>query len=209
MEHNDIIPFEKEINLSAIYNYYFRGSGKGSVQALGWANPEEQWLRFSKLCRIGIDDTPDASILDVGCGFGDFVDFLGVVIGWGYTYRGIDLRPEAIEIAKKRYPDKTFQVGSVYDEKSQFDWVVGSGIFCIDYTNWAVHTANTIEKMYELCKKGVAVNFLPTTSRDSGMLRRTTVEELQQCVIKEKKFTNYVIRYSEMDYDITLYLYKE
>lgn len=201
-----IEPIEKTLNISAMYRYLFKPCDD-SPKSLGWANREEQQYRFRKMCRVGMVYEDDCSILDVGCGFGDFIDYLGVVIGWGFQYKGIDVRKEAIEIAKTKHPAFDFDVSSVYDEKFKYRWVIANGIFSLDYPEWEIHTANTIDKMYELCNKGVAVNFIPTIpSALGGMLRRTSVDEVNTIV--KDKYTEYTIQYSKDNNDITLYLYK-
>jgi len=51
------------------------------------------------------------SILDVGCGCGTFAG----AIPKDWDYRGFDFSSVAIDKAKEKYPDRKFQVGSVYD----------------------------------------------------------------------------------------------
>jgi SAM-dependent methyltransferase len=193
--------------MSAIYKYLFKTCDETPTD-LGWGTREDQTYRFNKMCQVGIIDDPKSSILDVGCGYGDFLNYLANVIGNEFYYKGIDLRPEAIAIAKKNHPNKDFAIGSIYDENKSYDWVVGSGIFCIEYPDWVIHTSNTISSMYNLCNKGVAVNFLPKIAGKNDMLRKTNLEELYNGILKNN-YDKFNLLYDKESYDITMYLYKK
>lgn len=65
------------------------------------------------------------NILDVGCGYGSLIDFLPPHLG----YVGVDLVPEFVSEARRRYPGRTFVHGDVKDvESTQFDVVVLAGV---------------------------------------------------------------------------------
>ena len=107
------------MNLSKKYKEKF-GHLEG-VKSLGWGSDYSQKKRFDILLDIGVDIND--SVLDVGCGYGDFsknfVDYLG-----------IDLREDAIKMARNKYSDAKFELKSIYDINDTYDWVFASGIFC-------------------------------------------------------------------------------
>jgi SAM-dependent methyltransferase len=129
-----------------------------SPQTLGWTKNKEA-IRYKILSQIG--QLENCSILDVGCGFGDFLKYLkrkDIPV----KYTGIDLNPELIAIANKHHPEAIFHVmdfeDAIFDQK--FDWIVSSGIFNYKLEDNYQFITNVLKKMSELCLKGFAVDFL-------------------------------------------------
>lgn len=106
------------------YNRQARRYGD-SLAALGWQTAAGQAVRFSQFLQA----LPAQSIVDFGCGRGDFYGFL-CDQGWTGTYAGLDISPEMIRLAQKRYPDATFITGSLADVPPA-DVVVASGAFSL------------------------------------------------------------------------------
>ena len=112
------------MNLSEKYEEKF-GHLEG-VKSLGWGSDYSQQKRFDILLDVGI--SINDSVLDVGCGYGDFSkNFV--------NYLGIDLRENAILTAKNKYSNHRFELKSIYDINDTYDWVFASGIFCF-VSNW-------------------------------------------------------------------------
>lgn len=172
-----------------------------SVESLGWSSVENQNRRFNILRQIGI--TAFDSVLDVGCGYGDFSKFAGK------EYCGIDLRSHAISGANYKYPGKKFIQGDIFSVEDKFDWVVASGIFCHDYDKWEEDTLKTLQKMFSLCNKGIAANFLADSTEEKGEeLKYTNVGEITTKFI-EKISPYFMVRQDYGIDDITMYIYKE
>lgn len=73
-----------------------------------------------------IKNTKADKILDVGCGEGFTIQILKEK-NIGTAREGIDVLPEAVEVAKKNIPDEEFKVGSIYDlpyKDNSFDLVL-------------------------------------------------------------------------------------
>ncbi len=137
--------------------------------SLLWSSTEIQEIRFKILSGIGI--TAGDSVLDVGCGFGDFAAFLDKN-SKPVDFIGLDLSEELIKEGRKRYPKTKLLTGDLFDydpaEKS-VDYVTLSGALNrkLDYLakddsansskNYAL---NVIKKMYHTCRKGIAFNLL-------------------------------------------------
>jgi SAM-dependent methyltransferase len=130
-----------------------------TVQALGWRNQQQQALRFSVLAEIG--DLAGKSVLDVGCGFGDFYDFL-LKAGIRTEYTGIDISREVLAEARKRHSGVRFAevdlLGDAFDDR--FDYVVESGIFNHRITDNEQFVQKMLKAMYERCEIGVAANMM-------------------------------------------------
>ena len=71
-----------------------------------------------------------SSVLDIGCASGRFIDLVGHY-GKKFTYTGVDLVPESIEIGRNMYPQADFFVGSALDfnTEKKFDLVNATGVF--------------------------------------------------------------------------------
>ena len=84
-------------------DYYRRLIGRYGTdpRALDWGGAQSQRLRFTVLAGVG--PLRGASVLDVGCGQGDFYAWL-TEAGHGVDYHGIDITPGMVEIARGRFP---------------------------------------------------------------------------------------------------------
>jgi SAM-dependent methyltransferase len=115
-----------------------------------------QRVRFERLDRLVLRT---ASVCDLGCGYGAYLDHLQDK-GWAGEYVGIDLTPGMIDAALERHPDVRFEVGS---GPAPADAVVASGIFNVRYGDdeaWTVLVRRTIEAMFAACSVGIAFNLL-------------------------------------------------
>jgi len=128
--------------------------------ALYWSGRDIQEIRFKILADIGIADGD--SVLDVGCGFGDF-------IAWAarkdlhFSYTGIDLSPDLLLKAQMLHPDASFLSGDLFDmnfKDEHYDWVILSGALNEQLHDESAYAKSVIQRMYQLCKKGVAFNML-------------------------------------------------
>ena len=112
------------------YQGFYKKYGH-NMQSLGWKSEEKMKKRFEALFKIGILYSDD-SILDVGCGFGDFIYILeSHYIGTPYImnkYTGIDIVPEFLEIAEGKYPYNKvkFKLSTIFYIKKKYDWIFGS-----------------------------------------------------------------------------------
>ena len=70
------------------------------IRSLDWGGRSSQSQRFKVLYDVGIN--LESSVLDVGCGHGDFYGYL-IRKGFCGNYSGVDLTPEMIVIAKNKY----------------------------------------------------------------------------------------------------------
>ena len=132
-----------------------------SVQSLGWRNEEQQKLRFNVIKRLMKFPFSDSiSVLDVGCGFGDFAEFLKLN-GFNFSYEGCDISEEIIKIARKKNPDYLFKICDIRDEtysNTQFDYVIISGIFNHKIKNNEKFVRDILSVAYSICRLGVIAN---------------------------------------------------
>jgi len=146
--------------------------------ALYWSTREIQELRFEMLAGIGI--VGGDSLLDVGCGFGDFNSWFENLDG-ALDYTGIDLSPDLLAEGGKRHPDVTFHCGDLFDmafAERSFDWVILSGALNEQLQDDGEYARRSIERMYALCRKGVAFNLLDARHLNAHDLQSHQPEEM-------------------------------
>lgn len=129
------------------------------VRSLDWGSRASQHLRFAVLAQLPL---ASASVLDVGCGLGDFWAWLAEK-SLPVSYAGLDITPRMIEIARQRFPGVRFQTGDILDDffgAEKFDYVVASGIFAKRQTQPFEFLKAMATKMFSLAHHGVGFNCL-------------------------------------------------
>jgi len=132
-------------------------------RALDWGSAAGQQRRFEMLASVGIVN--GASVLDVGCGFGDFWEWLGRN-GYDVRYTGLDITPGLLDVAVARHPHAEFVLGSVLDSEAlvgrSFDYVVASGLFYTYRVGGYMWMHAAIDAMWRHASCGLAFNSLST-----------------------------------------------
>jgi len=136
-----------------------------SVLSLDWHSKESQAQRFDIFMKIG--SLHGKSILDVGCGFGDFYSHVLNRNGSAFEYTGCDRVPEFIDRARYYFPYPEFCLVDFLEwgARRGFDYVFGSGLFSLKRNDWEGHVQAMVYKMFSHCRIGVGVNFLSTLSK--------------------------------------------
>lgn len=130
------------------------------VEALGWRDDAQQELRFKVLADGMTALNECASVLDIGCGFGDFHTFLRAR-GHDVRYVGCDLSPDVLAVARERHPGVTFEVRDVLQDPyppRSFDYVSLSGIFNHVISDNDGFLQAMLAAAFAACSKGVAAN---------------------------------------------------
>jgi SAM-dependent methyltransferase len=131
-------------------------------QALGLGVCPRQEVRFSVLWE-DLRHQPDASVLDVGCGFGDLCTYLRAR-GWRGRYRGIDLVPESVAIARGRHPDADVRVLDLTaaGPLEPADFVYEAGIFNyrLPSGNEQAHATAMLGAMFRTAARAVVCDWL-------------------------------------------------
>ena len=92
-----------------IINYYNKKVKEyGPVsKGVDWNGKESQYLRFDILSNI-FEEKSDFSLLDYGCGYGEFLNYLDKNHYKNISYTGFDLSNEMITRAKLKFPNNYF-----------------------------------------------------------------------------------------------------
>ncbi len=177
-----------------------------TVKTMGWSSREQQFLRFRILSEIS--NLNGKSILDVGCGFGDFFDYLkdnGIRV----DYYGIDLSERIISEAQKHHPDLKFEVMDILNEEigRNFDYVFESGILNKKSSSNLADAHAIITKMYSLCTIGIACNMMTdyVDYTEDYLFYYSPEKMFGFCKSLSKSV---VLRHDYPLYEFTVYLYR-
>jgi ubiquinone/menaquinone biosynthesis C-methylase UbiE len=174
-------------------------------KTLGWLKGKQD-IRFYILTEIGIRNND--SILDVGCGFGDLFGFFNKK-KMDIKYTGVDINPNLIDIGKKVYPSANFSVMDFEQEDidKKFDWVLASGIFNFKLENNEKFIKNMLKKMFDISKKGVAVDFMSSyvDFQNEGAYHTKPEEVFSYSKTLSKRVA---LRNDYFPFEFCLYLYK-
>jgi SAM-dependent methyltransferase len=133
-----------------------------TARGVDWNSEESQRLRFRELVRL-IEDDPDASVLDYGCGYGALRSYLGER-GHRGPYVGFDISERMIDAARAGSSDPTARFLSERDALERVDYTLASGIFNVKQTTsderWRQYVLDTIEDLSRISSRGFAFNAL-------------------------------------------------
>ena len=180
-----------------------------TVGAVGCGSVESQEARFRVICEMG--DLRNKTVLDAGCGFGDFYTFLHRQGIHPKRYLGIDISSELLDVAGKRLPEVEFELVALLDFEptEKFDFVVVSGLFGLESPNWQRLLEKQLGKLYDLCEIGVAVNFLShyTTGGKNPVSHYAEPGKVLEFVL-ENLSNRVVLRHDYIPNDFTIYMYR-
>jgi SAM-dependent methyltransferase len=192
------------------YESHVRRFGYG-YKALGFGRRSSQEKRFGALVALG--DFDGARVLDVGCGFGDFLAWLRAR-GVQPRYTGLDLTESMIARCRKRFSDNDagfarFLVGDAltWQADGEYDYVIASGIFGYHAKDTRARIQPTLGRLFAIAGKGLAVNFLSgcAPTRSPGRLYVHPADVLQYAL----RLTPAVrLDHTYMPNDFTLCMYK-
>jgi ubiquinone/menaquinone biosynthesis C-methylase UbiE len=181
-----------------------------TIQALASGSDERRRIRFDVLTEFGIQ--PGDSILDLGCGFGDYLSYLHQR-KLDVKYTGVDINEKIIEIAKERFPSSDFRVLDIQDvEINQFDYVVSTSSFNLRLENENNYDfiRNILEVSYRIAHKGVAIDFLTSYVDFQGNPEAAFYYEPEKIFSIAKTITKSVkLRHDYPLFEFCIYLYPD
>jgi len=189
------------------YESHVKRFGYG-FRALGYGRRASQERRFCVVAELG--DLHGASLLDVGCGFGDLLAWLRAR-GIQPRYTGLDLCAPMVERCRQRFPegDAHFLSGDAlsFQPEGTYDYVVASGLFGYAARDTRVRVRPTLERLFGMTRIGMAVNFLSAwaPARSRGRVYVQPADLLQYAL----RLTPAVrLDHSYMPNDFTISLYR-
>jgi SAM-dependent methyltransferase len=201
---------EKE-SITKRYQERLKIHGEG-VKALSSGNTSRQHTRFLNLCQIG--SLENKTILDFGCGLADFYEFLKVEMKINVHYCGVDIVPEFIDIASKKFPEARFTTEDILEtdflDKNKFDFIFCSQVFNNRYANSnnMEFAANAMLKLNASCNEGLAMDFITSyVDFEEPHLFYYSPEKMYSIA---KKLTKSVVLKSDYPlFEFMLFIYKD
>jgi SAM-dependent methyltransferase len=155
--------------IDTVSHYY---SGKitqygRTPQGVDWNGHESQELRFQQLSKVFEScKKQHFSVLDFGCGFGAYKEFL-LKNRISCEYYGFDISPEMISNAKLNSDSHTNWMSEIpVDFKT--DFVIASGVFNVRLNHkieeWEKHIFETLHKINDAASLGFSFNVLTSYS---------------------------------------------
>ncbi len=144
------------------YSRRLRERGAGA-RGMDWRDEDSQYLRFERLV-LHLDLAAGSSILDVGCGSGEFYEFCRRR-SLEVDYMGIDVSPEMVAACDRRFGPGTASRAGLAElarEDRSFDYVVASGTFNVRQetpeAEWRRFFERSVVEMYSLAHRALAFN---------------------------------------------------
>ncbi|MBI4354998.1 MAG: class I SAM-dependent methyltransferase [Candidatus Omnitrophica bacterium] len=179
-----------------------------TAQTLGWRDAAQQALRFAVLAEVG--DLSGRSVLDVGCGFGDFYGYLLAQGRRPSLYVGVDVAPSLLQVARERHPGIRFEERDIVTQPmaEQFDYVVESGVLNHRLQDNEQAARAMLEAMYRLSRRGMAANLMSfqVDYTEPHLYYYDPEATMRYCRTLSRFVT---LRHDYPLYEFTIYLYRQ
>jgi len=127
-----------------------------SAQGVAWDSTQTQKKRFSAILSC-MGELKQESVIDAGCGFGDFYLYLKAKENLPKSYVGLDLCEPMVTEAKVRTGCKILQKDILNQTIPMADWYVASGSMNL---LTQMETRIFIQRCFEKSRKGFVFNLL-------------------------------------------------
>ncbi len=173
-----------------------------TAQGVHWNSIDSQQRRFKVLANLICDDFRHLSIVDAGCGFGDFYRYLCDNAQQPQNYTGLEIMEPMVETAKERTSCTILQCDVLNDELPSADYYVCSGAMNI-LTRFETHLF--IRRCYEASTKGFVFNLLE--GEDESLVYNYFLPREVKAIAKELG-AKIKIKQGYLPRDFTVALYK-
>jgi SAM-dependent methyltransferase len=134
------------------------------AKALGWQSTKTQKIRFDILTNFIKSDISNSSLVDAGCGFGDYYFYLEQNNLSPKSYIGMDLENFMCKIAQKRTSQKIYQKNIIKDKLIDADYYVCSGAMSLLDTK---EYQKFITNILKYTKKAFVFNVITSKNNNS------------------------------------------
>lgn len=169
---------EKKDNMNSIQDYFQQRLEQhgATPQGADWNSVESQEIRFEQLTKL-LEVKTGFTILDYGCGYGGYADYLAKNDFHFSQFYGVDILEDMVRKAKDLHPvQERFFFTTDLDEIPLVDYATASGVFNIrlntDYESWTKYVISCLEELNKRTQRGFASNFLTSYSDPEKMVSR-------------------------------------
>jgi predicted TPR repeat methyltransferase len=179
------------------YGHNYRG--------LDYGHPQSQIKRFEVLASVCPLD--GKRLLDIGCGFADFADFLRSRYD-NVRYTGFDISEQMVRNARLLHPDLDIRRENILTATvDAYDVVTANGIFYLLGDNARPTMQKLIDRMFSIATEAVAFSSLSDVAREqvAGEFYASPSDVLAYC---QSLTPRVVLRHDYHDCDFTVFMYK-
>jgi len=170
-----------------------------SAQGVHWNSKYTQYKRFEIITKLIKKDIKNSTLVDVGCGFGEYYNYLQNNHKIPTRFIGLDCEQDMINICKKRFASLEFYTKDILQDKLiEADYYTCSGalnILTLDEIDIF------IKKCFSSSKKGFIFNFLKN-------LTFNNIKKYEIIDICEQYTKNIIIKEDYLDNDFTIFMVK-
>lgn len=159
-------------HMEKIKKYYEENNIEGypDYYILGWESEAAQELRFKQL--VGNIDLNGKTILDVGCGTGNLLEYISRQFK-DFNYTGIDVLPHMIQRAGEKKLNGRFVCMDLFKSNpygnKTFDVIFSSGIFNLNLGNNQEFLMDAVDVFQSLAREAISFNLLWDKSTDKDV----------------------------------------
>jgi cyclopropane fatty-acyl-phospholipid synthase-like methyltransferase len=172
------------------------------------ASLRAQRMRFEAFCQY--NDVEGKSVLDLGCGVGDFSAHLEAR-GIACEYLGLDISRKMIDRCRERFPNRAFESGDILFREFDrpFDFVVSFGIHNnVRLEKGAVLLEKTTRRQFELSTIAAHVSILTDRYREfAPHMQAWRAEDVLGMALNISP--NVILRHDYLPNDFCITLYRE
>jgi SAM-dependent methyltransferase len=168
--------------------FYKKGE---NIKSLNWNSYSSAVVRYKQFIDGNINYN-GKNILDVGCGFGNIIPYLSSRAE-NFSYTGVDVVPEFVKLAQKRYPDFQFKVLDYFSKplRKKFDIIISCGTLNYKMPNLINYRKKAIKTMFTSCKEVLVFNMAggssPKNKKRSKIAYANSGEILKFCLSLTEK----------------------
>jgi SAM-dependent methyltransferase len=170
-----------------------------SAQGVQWNSDYTQYKRFEILTSFIENEIKESSIIDAGCGFAEYYNYLFDNNLKPKSYLGIDCEEQMISLASKRFLDTKFKKQNILKEELDFaDYYICSGAMNILEED---EVFIFINKCFYFSKKAFIFNFL----KNDSLTKVSKTKVINHCLTLSSKIE---IKEDYLRNDFSIYLKK-
>ncbi len=185
--------------------FYLSAIDKYGVTAKGvnWHSKESQYIRFDTILEMLPDSLENFTLVDAGCGFGDFYLYSQKKKKLSFKYIGIDSVLDMYSIASHRTGCEIILADICTDKLPKASYYVCSG--AMNVLNY-FETHLFIRNCYEASERGFIFNILHG-SKDSGIYNYLTTTQIKS-MASDLGVNSIIIKDDYLEDDITVGFFK-